>query len=186
VTPEEFQLAQRLDRFRDYLQVLARLHLGARLRRRIGLSDVVQQTLLQACRHLEQFRGQSDEELAAWLRQILCNILNNAYRDQAAGKRDIQREQSLEASLNASSARLGRFLAANQSSPSQQAEHNDRKLRLAAALEALPESQRDAVTLHYLGGQTVNAIAEQMGKTPTAVAGLIKRGMRQLRQQMPE
>jgi RNA polymerase sigma-70 factor (ECF subfamily) len=55
-----------LDRFREYLVLLARLQMDARLRARLHPSDIVQQTLLEAHRQREQFRGQGDVELAAW------------------------------------------------------------------------------------------------------------------------
>ena len=60
-------------------------------------------------------------------------------------------ECSLEASLSESSARLEGWLAAEQPSPSQRAERNERMLLVTEAVEALPEMQRDAVVLHYLG-----------------------------------
>jgi RNA polymerase sigma-70 factor (ECF subfamily) len=190
MNPEELQRGARLDRFRDYLRLLARLHLEPRLRSRLTPSDVVQQTLLRAWRGQDQFQGQNDAELAAWLRRILANVLANACRDLAGDKReqarDQAREQSLEAALDASSACLDRFLAADPSSPSERADRHDQTLRRVAALEALPETRREALTLHYLRNCTVDDIAEQMGKTPEAVAGLIKRGLRQLRQRMSQ
>ena len=171
----------RLERFRPYLRLLARLHLDPRLRGKLDSSDLVQQTLLQAYQGLGQFRGRTDAERVAWLRQILARTLANAVRDFARDKRDVARECSLEAALEASSAHLGAWLAAEQSSPSQQAEHNERLVSLAEALEALPDAQREAVTLHHLHNWTLQDIGRQMNRSPAAVAGLIKRGLKQLR-----
>ena len=42
-------------------------------------------------------------------------------------------------------------------------------------------SQREALVLHYWQGQTVGEIARHMDRGPAAVAGLIKRGLKQLR-----
>src|SRR5262249_9943767 len=123
-----------LERFRSYLHLLARMNLDARLRGKLDASDVVQQTLLQAYRALSQFRGQTEAELASWLRQILARNLEHAVRDFSRDKRDVGRERSLQAALDASSARLEAWLAAEQSSPSQRAAHNEQVLRLAEAL----------------------------------------------------
>jgi DNA-directed RNA polymerase specialized sigma24 family protein len=70
--------AETLERFRSYLRLLARLHLNPRLQARLDASDVVQQTLLQACRALPHFRGRTEAELTAWLRQILAHTLAQA------------------------------------------------------------------------------------------------------------
>src|SRR5687767_11133746 len=89
----------RLERYRDYLRLLARLQLPAQLQNKLDPSDLVQQTLLRAFERLEQLRGQTDAEVAAWLRQILASILANAVRDLGRQKRNAALERSLEASL---------------------------------------------------------------------------------------
>src|SRR3954453_5930538 len=106
------------DRFRDYLLLLARSSLGRRERALLAPSDVVQQTLLEAHRKREQFRGRSDAELAAWLRRMLGFCIADAIRAQGRAKRDVARERSLEAAVEESSSRLEAWLAADQSSPS--------------------------------------------------------------------
>ena len=58
-------------------------------------------------------------------------------------------------------------------------------LRLAAALENLPDDQREAVTRRYLRGDALPAIASELGKTTAAVAGLLQRGLRNLREVLP-
>jgi RNA polymerase sigma-70 factor (ECF subfamily) len=161
---------------------LARLHLDPRLQGKLDPSDIVQRTLLQAHQARRQFRGQSPAELAAWLRQILANNLTMAVREFARAKRDVAREQSLEAALTASSARLEAWLAAEQSSPSQQAEHHEQAARLAEALERLPAAQREALVLQHWQGWSLAQIGDHLGRSPEAVAGLIKRGLKQLRQ----
>jgi RNA polymerase sigma-70 factor (ECF subfamily) len=139
-----------LERFRPYLRLLARLHLDQRFQGKLDPSDVVQDTLLKAHEKIEQFRGDTDEELAGWLRQILANQLLMTARKYSAGARAVGREQSLEEALQESSVRLERWLVAEQSSPSQMAERQERLLRLAEVLGQLPEDQRTAVELHHL------------------------------------
>lgn len=174
------------DRFRSYLRLLARVQLDECLRSKLDPSDIVQQTLLQAHRAMSDFRGNSDAEMAAWLRQILARNLSHAVRDFGRDKRDQNRERSLQAAVDASSARIEVWLAAEQSSPSQQAQRNEQVLELCNALEQLPEAQREAVQLHYWQGYTLNEIAQRLDRTPTAAAGLLKRGMRKLRELMQE
>jgi RNA polymerase sigma-70 factor (ECF subfamily) len=115
-----------LERFRSYLLLLARVRLDPMVRAKVGASDVVQQTLLEAHRDRDQFRGRTVEEQAAWLRAVLARNLANVLRDLRRDKRDVAREQPLQAALDESAVRLESWLAAGQSSPSQQAERHER------------------------------------------------------------
>jgi RNA polymerase sigma-70 factor (ECF subfamily) len=172
------------ERYRVYLHVLARQHLDQRLRGKLDSSDVVQQALLQAHQSLDQFRGQTEAERVAWLRQVLIRCLANALRDFKRDKRDVARERSLEEAVDASSARLADWLAAEQSSPSARVEEHEEVLRLADAMSRLPEAQREALRLQHLEGWSLAQIGEKLGRSPAAVAGLIKGAMKQLRQSM--
>ncbi len=171
-----------LEQFRSYLLVLALLRLDRRLQGKLDASDVVQQTLLEAHLGLGQFRGQTVGEQAAWLRQVLARNLANAVRDHGRNKRDVAREQPLQAALDESASRLEFWLAAEQSSPSQQAERHERAVRLAAALAGLPDNQREAVVLRHWQGCSLAEIAKRLGCTTAAVTGLLHRGLRKLRE----
>jgi RNA polymerase sigma-70 factor, ECF subfamily len=141
-----------LERFRDYLKLLARVQLGQRSAGRVDPSDVVQQTLLEAYEKRSQFRGNTSAEQAAWLRQILARNVADVHRAQGRLKRDVNRERSLELELDQSSARLGGWLALDQPSPSEHAQRHEQAILLANALARLPEHQREALVLHYWQG----------------------------------
>jgi RNA polymerase sigma-70 factor (ECF subfamily) len=53
--------------------------------------------------------------------------------------------------------------------------------RLAEAIESLPEDQREAIRLRHLEGWTLEQLAVRFGRSESAVAGLLKRGLRGLR-----
>ncbi|HZT82987.1 MAG TPA: sigma-70 family RNA polymerase sigma factor [Gemmataceae bacterium] len=170
-----------LEQFRPYLLLLARLQLGRQFQGKLDASDVVQQALLEAHRQRPQFHGGGTAQMLAWLRRILAGTLTDALRGLGRAKRDAARERSLEAALEQSAERLAAWVAAEQSSPSERADRNEQLTRLAAALATLPEAQRSALVLRYCQGWAVADIAEHLGRSPTAVAGLLKRGSRQLR-----
>jgi RNA polymerase sigma-70 factor, ECF subfamily len=175
--------SQGLEKYRPYLHLLARLQLGRRLQAKVEASDIVQQALVQAIEGWHQYRGQSEAEKAAWLRQILARQLANTFRDLKRQKRDVGRERSIEAAVEEFASRLGSWLAADQTSPSQGAFAAERAVELADALANLPEAQSRAIMLHYFEEWTLDEVAEHLGRRPAAVAGLIKRGVQNLRQQ---
>jgi RNA polymerase sigma-70 factor (ECF subfamily) len=135
---------------RDYLHLLSRVGLDARLRALVDSSDVVQQTLLRAHERIGQFRGACESELLAWLRAILARQMADLAR--RAGQPHRVWRQSLEAALEQSSARLASWLADEQPSPGEQAQRREQLLHLTEALARLPEDQRTAVELHHLEG----------------------------------
>jgi RNA polymerase sigma-70 factor (ECF subfamily) len=173
-------------KFRNYLRFLARLHLDLRLKGKLDPSDVVQQTLLEAYAKRGQFRGHGEGEWLAWLRQVLAHNLADALRAFAQAKRHLAREQPLAEALQASSARLEAWLADGRPSPPEQAERHERALRLADALELLPEAQREALVLQHWHGWTLAQMADHLGRSQTAVAGLPKRGLKQLRRHLQD
>ena len=170
-----------LDRYRQYLFLLARVHLDPRLGEKLDPSDIVQQTLLEAFAQRDQFRGETEAEFVAWLRQILAHNLADALRGFRRAKRDVARERSLEQAMDHSSARLDAWLAAEQSSPSQRAIQHERAIHLANALAELPDAQREALILQHWHGHSLAEIGEKLGRTRAAVAGLLKRGLKRLR-----
>jgi RNA polymerase sigma-70 factor (ECF subfamily) len=177
-------LSRRLEAFRPWLALLARLNLDPGLRGKVDLSGVVQQTLYEAWQALQQQAQAGEEDVSPLLRRFLANNLADEVRKLFTQKRDAGRERSLEAALQDSSARLEAFLAAHHSSPGDRAERAEEMARLAAALEALPEVQRQAVELHYLHGWSLAEVAEQLGRTKPAVAGLLHRGLEELRSRL--
>jgi RNA polymerase sigma-70 factor, ECF subfamily len=175
-----------LEKYRDYLHLLGRLEMDPRLEGKLDLSGVVQQTLLEAAQGAERFRGDSEAERAAWLRQIFAHNLTDEVRRISAQMRDVGRERSVEAALEQSSARVEAWLISEQSSPSQRAVRHEQLEQLAAALAHLPSDQRTAIELHHLRGLSLAETAEQMERSRAAVASLIFRGLENLRQKMDE
>lgn len=172
-----------VERYREYLRLLARMQLDPRMRSKLDPSDVVQETLVKAHQNMGQFRGTTEGELAAWLRRILANNLADAARKY---QRELFLGRSLAESLDQSSARLEAWLSADQSGPDEKVLRQERLLSLASALAGLPEDQRLAVEMHHLQDCSVSEVAEVMQRTEAAVAGLLRRGLKKLRELLAE
>jgi RNA polymerase sigma-70 factor, ECF subfamily len=193
VEPDTDQLLQRaragdvpilgklLELYRAYLVVLARVQIGRRLQGKVDAADLVQDAFLGAHRDFAQFRGTTEPEFRAWLRQILASLLANLVRHyQGTQRRDVRLERQLAVELEQSSQALDRGLADRQSSPSQQAVRREQSLLLAEALGRLPEDWRELLILRHLEGLTFPEVARRLGRTvdsvkkqwPRALAGL--------------
>jgi len=168
-----------VEAYRDYLHLLARLQLDPRLRGKVDPSDVVQQTLVKAHQNRAQFRGETSGEQAGWLRRILANTMIDTARKY---RPEVALELNLGQHLDESSARLDAWLAADQSSPSETINRQEQLVELASALAKLPEEQRTAVELHHLQDASVAEVAETLGKSEASVAGLLRRGLKRLRE----
>ena len=171
-------------RFRDYLCLLARMHLDRRLRRKVDPSDLVQQTLLQAFEARDSFRGTTAEEQCAWLSSILARNLLHAARDFGNQKRDVTREVSFEAEIAGGSERLISWLRASGTSPSRKVLKEERLLQLASLVGNLPEEQQEVLVLHHCQGWSLEQISKHVGRSIPSVAGLLRRGLARLRERL--
>jgi RNA polymerase sigma-70 factor (ECF subfamily) len=88
---------QLFEQFRPYLLLIANQDLGAQTQGKVGASDVVQDAMLSAQRTIDDFRGQTAEELRGWLRRILLNdVLQTRRRYRETDKRQISREVTFD------------------------------------------------------------------------------------------
>lgn len=170
------------ERARSYLRVLVDAGIDPRLRGKIDPSDLVQQSLVQAVGAQESFRGTTEAERLAWLKQILVNNVFQAVRHHTRQKRDVNRERSIRAAIEESAMRGESLLLSKEAAPDEMALRGERTLELYAALEELGAEQRTAIELHYWQGLPVSEVAARMEKTIAAVGGLLKRGLKLLRE----
>lgn len=173
-------LGRLLEHYREFLRRLAAQSIGEKLRVRVDDSDMVQQTLVSAVRNFHQFRGRDPGEFAAWLKLIQQRNLQDALRNHvAADKRSLGQEVS---SVGWSGDAWSGPIDPAQLTPSRQAIRAESFVQLFQMLDRLPEDQRTAVRLRHLEGWKLLQIAAQLGRSEDAVAGLIKRGLKKLRE----
>ena len=173
-----------LEQYRGYLLMLAHRYLSERLRRRVDPLDIVQLTYLEAKRDLQSFRGETPAEFAGWLRGMLKNNVATAVtRHITTKKRSIKREVNTAGNAEDDSGGGGWIgqLPGSTTSPSGVAIREEAVVALFEALHQLPEMQAEALRLRYMEGLPLAQIVERMGKSDTAVAGLLKRGLQKLR-----
>jgi RNA polymerase sigma-70 factor (ECF subfamily) len=184
-TGDRAALGQLFELYRNYLALLARLEIGRRLRGKVDEADVIQDAFLEAHRHFEQFRGTTEGEVVAWLRQILATTLTHLVRRYyGTGRRDVRLERELAGDLDRSSHALGGGLVARGTSPSQQAAHREQAVLLADALQRLPDAYREVIILSHLEGLPFPEVARRMGRSLDSVKNLWPRALARLRRDM--
>ena len=166
-------IGQNLSEIRAYV----RAHMGAQLRARESASDLVQSVCRDLLTHQDRFRHPSAEAFRAWLFTTARRKVQNRVRDLEREKRDVDREVGGvdEASLGSLGAAYARV-----TNPGERALRNEEIARLEAAIESLPEEQREVLTLAHFVGLSRAEIAKQLGKTEEGVRSMLHRAMARL------
>ncbi len=174
-------LGDLLDLYRGYLHLLMRIQFPRVLQGKAGPEDLVQETVLQACRELDQFRGTTEKELVGWLQSILASRLEKLQRHYLGTQvRDVRRERSYVEDLGRSSDALA-ALPASDTSPSGKASARERAVLVAQALAALAEDYREVIVLRHFKGLSFPEIGGRLGRTDEAARALWLRAVRKLR-----
>jgi RNA polymerase sigma-70 factor (ECF subfamily) len=169
-------------RYEGWLRLLARNEIDSRFAGKFDASDAVQQTLLEAWKGWDNFRGSAEPQRIAWLRQILAHQLAHLARHFAGTQmRDVSREASIHESLCQSSARLDSLLPAADPTPSENAANNEQRLHLARVLDAMPPDYRQVILLRNIEDLPHEEIAIRMNRTVGAVRMLWVRALASLR-----
>jgi RNA polymerase sigma-70 factor (ECF subfamily) len=178
----EDALAWLLEQCRPYLLLIANDELDSDVRPKVGASDLVQESVVEARRDFGRFRGGTEGELRAWLRRILRHNLADARRRFVeAGCRRVRLEEPLDAG---GSTRLRHQLVADTPAPPERAAAREQEETLQAALARLPEDYRRVLALRYDEGRSFAEIAEALGRSDGAVKKLWLRAVRRLRQEV--
>jgi RNA polymerase sigma-70 factor (ECF subfamily) len=171
-----------LARFRPLLYLHARqLRLGRLYQARFDASDIVSETCVRALRALDQVRGRCEAEFIQWLRRIVERVVQDLIRKHKNHLPDAGQDRPL-ADADDERGPLVAYISASDPGPSTVAGKQEELLRLAAAIEQLPEVEQDAVIGHHILKLPVAEIAVRLGRTEKAVAGVLCRAKKRLRE----
>lgn len=173
-------LGEICERLRQYLLLAAASNLGQDLSPKVGPSDIVQATMLEACRDFDSFQGHTEAEYRAWIRRLLeCNLLDAGRRFREAQCRSVSREVTF-AEENGHTEPPGR-----ETTPSSILCRRETDELLLQAIARLPYKQRQVIELRHRQGLAYAEIAATMGMTETAVRKLWSRTVEKLSQHLP-
>jgi RNA polymerase sigma-70 factor (ECF subfamily) len=170
--------------YRPYLKLRALA--DARVRRlgtKLDGSDIAQDALHRAHQGFERFEGTSEPQLTAWLQSILSSAIKDVTRAFYGPTRDVTREKSWQDQGESASLAFDGPLAEGSSAGTRLLK-GESALILAKAIASLPNDQADAIRLKYLESMQLKQVAELLGKSEAAVAGLLRRGAENLRKRL--
>lgn len=172
-------------RCRNYLAFIARAQAETWLRRKVDASDIVQQTMLEAHKGFEQFRGQSEQEWLAWLKRILNNNAADYVRHyKQAQKRKVSREVPIHRHVDGEDQLFEP--AAPIESPSQLVMQHENEILLADAIAKLSDDHQEVIMLRNVQRLPFDEVADRMNRSRPAAQMLWMRAIKKLQELMKQ
>ena len=166
----------------SYLRMMADKKLDHRIRQNLGVSDVVQMTLINMVNGIDKFNGRTPAEFFGWLNAIVKSVANKSFRDLTRQKRNVLREQSMHEQENES--RVFGGLRDNEVTPQSAALSKENVQLFYLALSRLSADHATVIKLKGLEQLKSSEVAERMGRSENAVTKIWKRAMLNLAKEL--
>lgn len=166
------------------LVAFIRARAGKAVAARESAVDIAQSVFREVLQDVDHIELQGEGAFRNWLFQQATRKVLDRAKFHGRGRRDVAKEVAIPEAGPAADALLACY--ASIASPSQHAVAREELARFEAAVQKLPENQRDAVTMSRLMGLSYDQIAEQLGTSESAVRGLVARGLAALSSQLDD
>jgi RNA polymerase sigma-70 factor (ECF subfamily) len=153
--------------YKPRLEALVRVKLGSELRMRVEVDDIIQETFVGAFDSIGTLRSPDETVFFRWLAGIANHVIFNEARRQ-------HRRPTVPFESNATT---------SDPSPSKGMIRDERFERLAEALDSLSPDHREVIILARIEGLSLAEVAGRMHRTQGAVAQLLWRALKRLREQ---
>ncbi|SFI57871.1 sigma-70 family RNA polymerase sigma factor [Planctomicrobium piriforme] len=170
---------------RNYVAVIARAQVESWMRAKVDASDLVQQTMLEAHRGFDEFKGCNEAEWLAWLKQILGHNTQDFIRRYRTAKRQAGLEVPAVGTESTFDP-IGEFAAASMTTPSQVLMAHERELAVADAIAQLSEDHQTVLQLRSLQRLPFDEVAQRMNRSRPAVQMLWMRAVQKLEETLHE
>ncbi len=174
-----------LEKHRAPIRRLVELRLDRRVRRRVDVSDVVQDVMVEANGRLDKYLQNPAMAFHLWLRQIAWDRIIDTYRrHRVSAKRNMDREQPLAvaAGPDQSTMELAIQLSDPGLTPFAAAAQREIAVKVEAAIERLTDSDREIILMRHYEHLSNLEIAEALGVNPPAASMRYLRALRKLRE----
>ncbi len=180
---------QLMDRHRDALRRMVQMRLDQKIQRRVDVSDVVQDVLVEANRRLQDYLQNPVMSFHLWLRQIAKDRIIDAHRrHRVSAKRSVDREQPLvaPAGLDRSTMELAAQICDAELTPAAAATQQELARRVEAAITQLNEQDQEIILMRHYEQLTNQEVAQALQLTEPAASMRYLRAVRRLRESLNE
>ena len=162
---------------REKLLRVARRAYPAAVQAKVGASDIVQETVVDAYLGFGRFEGHSPAQFYGWLRGILRHKLADTLRQHSQAQR---RSVCNEVRMSDLDAAGNGVAEPAELSPHFSAIRSEEAKAVFAALGEIPPVMKEVILLRHWRGRPFAQIAQEVGKTEAAVRKIWHRGIRKL------
>jgi RNA polymerase sigma-70 factor, ECF subfamily len=177
-----------LDRHRAAVHRMVRMRLDRKILRRVDVSDVVQDVLVEANRRLQDYLQNPGMSFHLWIRQITRDRIIDAHRrHRASAKRSVDREQALAPQgEDQSSVILAARLCDPGLTPAAAATRREMARHVEQAITQLAEPDYEIVVMRHYEQLSNQEVAQALELTEAAASMRYLRAIRRLRSLLGE
>ncbi|WP_419193314.1 sigma-70 family RNA polymerase sigma factor [Kolteria novifilia] len=174
---DRLALNKLMDRSRSYLTQVMKLQFDPALRKRVDESDVVQETLLNACHRMQDFLDRKPMPYLIWLRKNAQErLIMQRRRHLSAEKRTLRGEITENSSIL-----LADLLPAANDQPRQELERKELIAKVRDALTQLSEDDQEILLMRQVEGLSNSEAAKVLDLTTSAASKRYGRALLRLR-----
>lgn len=178
-----------MDRHRNALRQLVRMRLDRKIQRRVDVSDVVQDVLVEANRRLQVYVENPIMPFHLWLRQIARDRIIDAHRrHRVSAKRSVDREQPIVSpqGQDQSSYQLAALIGDRQLTPAEAALQKEIAGQVEHAITLLNEADSEIIIMRHYEMLSNQDIAAALDLTEPAASMRYLRAIRRLKEVLEE
>lgn len=174
--------------YRPRLLRMINFRMDARLKRRVDVDDVLQETWLAIAQRLSHFQRQPEEASCyVWMRLVTAQVIVDVYRRHLGTQaRDVGREFSLDRFQDgkATSESIANFFVAQNTSPSQSAVRKEATEEIRQVVADMDPTDQEVLALRHFEELSNSEVAQVLQIEPTAASTRYIRALKKLQHVM--
>lgn len=186
---DNYAVNQLVDRHRNSLERMVRMRLDKNIRNRVGVSDVVQDVLVEVTRRLPRYLDSTPMPFHLWLRHIARDRIIDAHRrHRVSAKRSVDREQRMviPRGYDQSSIHLASLLGESKASPAEAMIQKELARKVEDAIGSLDQKDSEIIVMRHYEHLSNQEISRLLDLSEPAASMRYLRAIRRLKELMQD